>query len=82
MIHHRCDLLFRAAIAEGTKLFPKRTCFHPIALYLRLDGSRIKKWLRGWVGSCAMVCALFLVSLLLRSDRLGVGGLLFWLRCE
>ena len=58
MIQHRCDLLFRAAIAEGTKLFPKRTHFHPIALYLRLDGSRIKKGIEGVGGvMCNGLCS-------------------------
>lgn len=42
-------------------------------LYLWPDGRSVKNGLRGGLGSCAMVCALHVMTLLLRCKRLGVG---------
>lgn len=40
----------------------------------------MKDELRGWLGSCAILCALHVISLLLRSERLAVGRLLIYMQ--
>lgn len=60
-------------MADGMKLLLKRARLPARDLYLPPEGSKVKCSWRGWLGSCAMVCALRVMAWLLRSDRLGVG---------
>ena len=66
-------LLFRTAIAEGTRLFPKRTLIHLYFLYLTPERKSGKWQLSGCVGSRSIEYAMRVIARLLSSDRLGVG---------
>lgn len=63
--------LFKAAMAAGIMLFPRRAFLHVSALYLHPEGSRASCWFSGCVW-CPIEVAMRAMALLFSSVRLGV----------